>query len=191
MAATDKRIFQIEARAAAPEDDNALYVEGYAATFNSPTVLYSFDGVDYKEVIDARAFDNADMSDVIFNYDHSGKVMARTRNNTLELSTDSRGLHVRARLDGTTEGRSLYQEIQGGYVDRMSFQFSVAEDSYDRKTNTRTILKVKRLYDVSAVSIPAYDDTSIQARSYFEAEADKVKAEEQRARLLLALNTII
>lgn len=191
MATTDKRIFTIEARAAADESDSALYVEGYAATFNSPTVLYSFDGVDYKEVIDARAFDGVDMSDVIFNYDHSGKVMARTRNNTLELSTDTRGLRIRARLDGTTEGRSLYQEIQGGYVDRMSFQFSVAEDKYDRSTHTRTIMRVKKLYDVSAVSIPAYDDTSIQARNYFEAEADKLKAEEKRARLLLALDTII
>lgn len=189
MVQTDKRSFTIEARAA--EDAEGMYVEGYAATFNSPTVLYSFDGVDYKEVIDARAFDGADMSDVIFNYDHSGKVMARTRNSTLELSTDSRGLRIRARLDGTAEGRNLFQEIQGGYVDRMSFQFSVAEDSYDRSSQTRKILRVKKLYDVSAVSIPAYNDTSISARSYFEAEAEKEKRETaERQRFLFILNTL-
>ncbi|WP_424766306.1 HK97 family phage prohead protease [Paenibacillus sp. sgz302251] len=188
----DYRTFEVEARSIDGSDD--LLVEGYAATFNSPTVLYSYDGVDYKEVIDARAFEGADMSDVIFNYNHGGKVVARTRNNTLELTTDSRGLHIRAKVGGTVEGRNLHQEIRDGYIDRMSFRFAVAEDSYDRKTQTRTILKFKKIYDVSAVDIPAYDDTSIQARSFFEAEAEKMKREaedaEKRQRLLLLIDTI-
>ncbi|WP_028609727.1 HK97 family phage prohead protease [Paenibacillus harenae] len=193
----DFRVFTIEARAAdVGEGSEELFVEGYAATFNSPTVLYSYDGVDYKEVIDARAFDGADMSDVIFNYNHGGKVVARTRNGTLELKTDARGLHVRARLGGTEDGRKLHQEIRDGYIDRMSFRFAIAEDGdeYDRKTQTRKIKQFKKIYDVSAVDIPAYDDTIISARSFFEAEAEKEKRAtadaEQRQRLLLYLNTL-
>ncbi|OBZ13342.1 HK97 family phage prohead protease [Bacillus sp. FJAT-26390] len=189
------RLFEVEARSADIDGGSQeLFVEGYAATFNSPTVLYSFDGVDYKEVIDARAFEGADMSDVIFNYNHGGKVVARNRNGTLELKTDNKGLHIRARLDGTVEGRNLHQEIKDGYIDRMSFRFAVDVDGskYDRATQTRTITKFKKIYDVSAVDIPAYDDTNISARSFFEAEAEKTKQEaedaEQRQRLLLALN---
>jgi hypothetical protein len=157
------------------DGENDLYVEGYAATFDQPTVLMEYDGVEYKEQIDDKAFDEADMSDVIFNYNHGGKVMARTRNKTLQLTVDEKGLYVRAKLDGTDEGRKLYEEINGGYIDRMSFAFTVAEESYDRDNHTRTIRKVKKLYDVSAVDIPAYDSTSISARSFFEAEAEKEK----------------
>lgn len=157
------------------DGENDLYVEGYAATFDDPTVLWEYDGVEYKEQIDDKAFDEADMSDVIFNYNHGGKVMARTRNKTLQLTLDEKGLYVRAKLDGTDEGRKLYEEINGGYIDRMSFAFTVAEESYDRDNHTRTIRKVKKLYDVSAVDIPAYDSTSISARSFFEAEAEKEK----------------
>jgi HK97 family phage prohead protease len=103
--------------------------------------------------------------------------MARTRNKTLQLSVDDRGLYIRARLDGTEEGRKLYEEVKGGYLDKMSFAFSVAEEDYSGDTQTRTIKKIQRLYDVSVVSLPAYDDTSISARSYFSAVAE----EERRA----------
>jgi HK97 family phage prohead protease len=164
--------FQIRAA----EENQELYVEGYAATFNDPTVLWEYDGVQYKEQIDDRAFEEADMSDVIFNYNHSGKVMARTRNKTLQLSTDSSGLYIRARLDGTKEGRNIYEEIQGGYLDRMSFQFTVSESAYDSENRMRTVRKVKKLYDVSAVDIPAYDTTSIYARSL----SDLVRAEKEK-----------
>lgn len=168
------RNFNFEIRAAG-EDNGEKYVEGYAATFNSPTVLYEYDGIQYKEQINDKAFAEADMSDVIFNYNHGGKVMARTRNKTLELKTDSKGLFIRARLDGTEEGRKLYEEIKGGYIDRMSFAFKVTESSYDSQLRLRTILRIKKVYDVSAVDIPAYSDTSISARSFFEAEAEKEK----------------
>ena len=104
------------------------------------------------------------MEDVIFNYNHGGKVLARTRNDTLWLTVDDTGVFVRARLDGTEEGRRLYEEIAGGYIDRMSFAFTVREEDYDESEHLWTIYKVKRLYDVSAVDIPAYDDTSIAAR---------------------------
>lgn len=178
------------------EGDQSFIADGYAAKFNSPTVLFEHAGVQYKEVIDARAFDGADMSDVIFQYDHKGKVMARTKNNTLQLVVDNTGLKVEARLGGTAEGRTLHQEIHDGYVDKMSFRFKVAPggDKYDQATRTRTITKIQKVYDVSAVSIPAYDDTNISARSFFEAEVEKEKQAardaEQRQRLLLFLNTL-
>ena len=187
----DYRFFEIEARSADIEGGGEeLYVEGYALTFNEPTVLWEYDGVEYKEQIDARAFADADMSDVIFNYNHGGKVVARTRNQTLSLTIDNRGLYIRARLDGTDEGRKLYQEIRGGYIDRMSFSWVTAPNGseYDATTHMRTVRKVKKLYDVSAVDIPAYDTTSISARSLVAAEEEikqAAQAAEKRKRLLL------
>lgn len=171
------------------EETDGLFVEGYALTFDQPTVMYELDGLQYKEMIDARALNSADLTDVIFNYNHSGKVMARTRNKTLELSTDLRGLHIRAKLDGTEEGRKLYEEIKGGYIDRMSFSFTVADQRYDKENRMRVITGIRKVYDVSAVDIPAYDTTSIVARSFFEAEAEKERkaldSAQERRKLLL------
>ena len=191
-----ERKFEFETRAVKTDQGDELYVEGYAAVFDSPTVLFEYDGVEYKEQICRGAFDGCQMSDVIFNYNHEGKVLARTRNKTLELSIDEKGLKIRARLDGTEEGRRLYEEIKGGYVDRMSFAFTVREESFDTAEHQWNVRKIKRLYDTSAVSIPAYDDTSIEARKSFilEAEAqEKAKAAaeaalaERRTKLLLRL----
>ena len=163
-----ERLFQVQTRAVETPGEDAvqqeLYVEGYAVRFDSPTVLFEYSGTEYKEQIDRHAFDGALMEDVIFNYNHGGKVLARTRNDTLWLTVDDNGVFVRARLDGTEEGRRLYEEIAGGYIDRMSFAFTVREEGYDESEHLWTICKVKRLYDVSAVDIPAYDDTSIAAR---------------------------
>lgn len=174
------------------EGKEELWVEGYAARFNSPTVLFEMDGNEYKEQIDSDAFSEAKMDDVIFNYNHSGRVMARTRNKTLQLAVDDNGLFIRARLDGTEEGRSLYNDIQNGYIDRMSFRFTIGKEAYDYQNRTWTVLRVKRLYDVSAVDIPAYDDTSIEARkAAAEAEARerqrKADAELMRQKLILKL----
>jgi HK97 family phage prohead protease len=175
------------------ENQEGLFVEGYAVTFDQPTVLFSMNGAEYSEQIDSKAFDQANMSDVIFNYNHSGKVMARTRNNTLLLRVDPQGLYIQARLDGTEEGRKMYEEIQGGYIDRMSFQFSIAEESYDKDKRLFTVRKIKKLYDVSAVDIPAYDTTSISARSFLEAEAEKERkaAEAAELRKKLILKTLL
>ncbi len=180
--------FEYQCRAAAEgEDEGAMYVEGYALVFDSPTVLFEMNGVEYREQICKGALDDTQMSDVIFNYNHAGKVMARTRNNTLELSVDDHGLFVRARLDGTAEGRELYDEIQGKYIDKMSFRFTIAEESFDETNHQWNIRKIKRLYDVSAVDIPAYDDTQIEARRA-EAEAHKRDLEtRQRAAAAAAL----
>lgn len=169
-----RQFAEFSLRAEKKEAENSeLYIEGIAATFNSPTVLFEYNGVEYKEQIDRFAFDDADMNDVIFNYNHSGKVMARTRNKTLELWVENDGLHIRAKLDGTVEGRTLYEEVQGGYIDRMSFAFTIKESSYNTDEHLRTIRKVKKIYDVSAVDIPAYDTTSLSARNSFEVEIEK------------------
>ncbi len=172
------------------EGENDAYIaRGTAVVFNVPTCLYEWDGVKYYEVIDRHAFDECDMSDVIFNYNHGGKVVARLRNKTLSLLINDRGLDMESDLSGTVAGRELYEEIDGGYIDKMSFSFSVRESSYDNQTHTRTITKIKKLYDVSAVDIPAYQETSISARSFFEEEHSKeIAALEQarRRRLLIA-----
>ncbi|MCH5352957.1 MAG: HK97 family phage prohead protease [Acutalibacter sp.] len=178
-----------------PRDEGAeeYRVKGTAVVFNTPTCLYEFDGVKYYEVIDRHAFDECDMSDVIFNYNHGGKVVARLRNKTLALQIDDTGLHMEADLSGTAAGRELYEEIDGGYIDKMSFSFVVAESKYDVETHTRTITKIRKLYDVSAVDIPAYEETSISARSFFEEEYSKeiaaLEQAERRRRLIARTRT--
>lgn len=160
------RRFEVKTRQVDAKDGSELWVEGYAVRFNSPTVLYEEMGMDICEQILPEAFQACDLGDVIFNYNHSGHVMARTRNGTLVVTLDEEGLYIQARLDGTDEGRKMYEEISKGYIDRMSFAFTVAPggDQFDPANNLWTISKIKRLYDVSAVDIPAYDDTSIAAR---------------------------
>lgn len=176
--------------------EESMIVEGYATTFNQPYMLY--DGRYYKvvEQIAPTAFAECDMADVIMQYDHEGRVFARTRNGTLSLMVDSVGLKVTADLSGTDIGRQLYQEIKGGYTDKMSFGFVVAEDQRtsvvdhenDVETVTRTITKIKKLYDVSAVSIPANDMTSISARRFADGVIGEIKAERlERAKKKLKL----
>lgn len=170
---------------AADENNEDMIVEGYATTFNQPYLLY--DGRFYKvvEQIAPTAFNECDMSDVIMQYDHEGRVFARNKNGTLILAADAIGLKITAKLGGTDIGRQLYQEIKGRYTDKMSFGFVVAEDERvstvdhenEVETVTRTITKIKKLYDVSAVSIPANDMTSISARRYADGVIGEIKAE--------------
>ena len=182
------------------DEGDGMIVDGYATTFNQPYLLY--DGRDYKvlEQIAPSAFDECDMSDVIMQYNHEGRVFARNRNGTLTLTADAIGLKMTADLSGTDIGRQLYQEIKGGYTDKMSFGFVVAEDQrtviVDHETNvetvTRTITKIKKLYDVSAVSIPANDMTSISARRYADGVIDGIKAERlERAKKLKKLRLML
>jgi HK97 family phage prohead protease len=155
-----------------PEEgaDQKKIVEGYASTFDEPYKLYSGEGWELWETVDRSAFDETDMSDVIMQYNHEGRVFARTRNNTLSVKPDEKGLFISADLGGTEIGRELYEEISGGYTDRMSFGFTVTGDMEEREQNdagvwiyTRHITSVGKLFDVSAVSIPANDGTSISA----------------------------
>ena len=178
--APQREIRMAEIRALEPADDGEMIVEGRAVVYESPTVMYEIDGVKYYEVIARGALEGADLRDVPFKYNHSNSVMvmARTRNKTLELIPDDQGLLVRARLANTTAGRDLYELIRRGDVDKMSFAFTVDKDEYDRNTRTRRILRFKRIWDVSAVDTPAYDQTYISARSWFAAQAE---AERQAA----------
>lgn len=169
--------------------EEGMIAEGYATTFNDPYLLYSEPGFEIYEEVDSHAFDDCDMSDVIMQYDHRGRVFARNKNNTLTCEPDEKGLHIRADLSGTDIGRQLYQEIKGGYTDKMSYGYTVRKDErkevYDRDTDTtriyRTVLEIAKLYDVSAVSLPANEGTSISARNYCDGVIAEVKAERQRA----------
>lgn len=169
-------------------DDPERIVEGYATVFNEPYELWSYDGYTVLEQIDSKAFDDCDMSDVIMQYDHEGRVFARTSNGTLQVDPDEKGLHIRADLSGTDIGRDLFEEIRGGYTTKMSFGFRVAEDKREvtenHEDNTvtvlRTITKISKLYDVSAVSIPANDATSISARNFGEGVIAEIMEEHQK-----------
>lgn len=182
---------------AGADQAHQMIVEGYATTFNEQYVLY--EGRYYKivEQIDPHAFDECDMSDVIMQYDHEGRVYARTKNSTLTLATDSTGLKVTADLGGTELGRQLYDEIRNGYTDKMSFGFVVGEDKREETTDhmndvttvLRTITKITKLYDVSAVSLPANDATSISARKYSDGVIEGIKAERlERANRIKRIN---
>lgn len=178
MISKDRQYRNFEVRAL---EEEGMIVEGYAVTFNQPTVMYEFDGIEYKEEIDKNAFDGAEMRDVVLNYNHDGKPFARTKNSTLKLSIDDFGLKIRADLSGTEEGRKTYEEVKGGYLDKMSFAFNVSKEEYDTTQRLRRITGIKRLFDVAIVDLPAYDTTSVYARSeskvFFEAEAEKERLE--------------
>ena len=164
----------------AVEDEEQRYiVEGYATTYDDPYVMYSYDGIDYKEEISRDALAGADMSDVIFLYNHEGMVFARQSNGTLELSSDERGLHVRADLGSTEASREMFESIKAGLVTQMSWAFTINVDAYDERTHTRTITSVKKVYDVSAVSIPANPSTDISARSYYDGVIEEERRRER------------
>lgn len=172
--------------------DTEFYVEGYATTFEQPYVLYEVDGVQYKEVIDRRALDGADLSDVIMQYDHGGRVFARTgRSNTLLVEPDSHGLFVAADLSKTGQARSLHEDISAGLITKMSWAFTVREDSYDRETHTRRILSIRKVFDVSAVSMPANPATEISARSYFDGVIEAERQERLAAQAAARRKQII
>lgn len=158
--------------------DTDYYVEGYATTFDDPYVMWEYDGIQYKEVIDRHALDGADLSDVIMQFDHSGRVFARTgKSNTLLIEPQDRGLFMAADLSKTEQARSMHEDIAAGLITKMSWAFTVQEDSYDRETHTRRILKIKKVYDVSAVSFPANPSTDISARSWIDGVIEAEKAE--------------
>lgn len=165
----------------APDEEKR--VKGYATTFDQPYKLWGDNSVEIWEVVDRNAFAKTDTSDVIMQFDHQGRVFARTRNKTLALRSDEHGLLIDADLGGTEIGRELYEEIKGGYIDRMSFGFTVRGDEWsDRmedgvEIRTRRITDIGKLYDVSAVSIPANDSTSISVRSLVDGEIARLEAE--------------
>lgn len=141
-------------------EENKMIIEGYPIVFESPATH------GFTEIIDRRALDSCDMSDVPLKYNHedSHPIMARTRNRSLELKKDEKGLYMRAELLDTTTNIDIYKSIKAGLLDKMSFAFTVKEESYDYDTDTRRILAIEKLYDVSVVDMPFYDSTSLYAR---------------------------
>ena len=168
-------------------------VTGYATTFNEPYVLFEDDDIVYREQVDSKAFEETDMTDVIMQYDHEGRVFARTNNNTLTVTPDEKGLYIEADLGGTEIGRQLFDEIRGGYTDKMSFGFVVDKDEELRSEADdgrvdilRTITGISKLFDVSAVSIPANDGTSIgvSTRGRIDGVIDEIRTERSEAEKL-------
>lgn len=175
------------------ENSEEKRVSGYATTFNEPYVLYEDENVTYREQVDPHAFDETDMTDVIMQYDHEGRVFARISNNTLSVNADDKGLFISADLGGTEIGRALYEEIRGGYTNKMSFGFVVDKDeelrtdAEDGRTDIlRTITSISKLYDVSAVSIPANNGTTIGAttRSLIDGAIEQIRTERFEAEQL-------
>ena len=172
------------------EEAESKTVEGFATTFNEPYTLYEDKDLVYREQVAPEAFEDTDMTDVIMQYDHSGRVFARTSNNTLEVTPTEKGLLIKADLGGTEIGRNLYEEIAGGYTDKMSFGFTVENDEELRTEAEdgridilRTTTGIAKLYDVSAVSIPANDGTSISVstRSRIDGAIEELRAERLEA----------
>ena len=177
-----------------PTDDEQKIVEGNFSTYDSPYLLraYDVDGVKVEvwEQVNKGSFDDTDLDDVIMQYDHIGRVFARKSNGTLELDLDETP-HMRANLGGTEIGRQLFEEIKGGYTTKMSFGFTVSADEVTRTEENndgqrtikilRSIKSIKKLYDVSAVSLPANEQTEISARSYADGVSDAVFKEIEEA----------
>lgn len=173
------------------ENEGQMIVEGYGAVFDSPTVICDYDGIEYKEVIDRHALDAADFSKCCLKYNHEDNVpiLARTRNGSLVTEIDNYGLKFRAKLFNTSAARDVYAIVKEGGLDKCSFAFTVKRAEYDQQTHTRKILEIDKVFDISIVDIPAYDDTNVVARSFFEMEIEKEKELEsdadKRKRILL------
>lgn len=191
MTKLNREYRNMELRISPPQEDTeeSFMVEGYASTYE-PYTLFSMDGVDYKEQILPTAFDEADLSDVVFRIDHEGRVYARSSAGTVEVWHDDHGLGQRTDLSRTAAAREVFADIAAGNYPKMSFAFIVAEDGdeYDRKTHTRTIKRIAKVFDVSPVSFPANPGTelSVSTRDYFDGVIEMERAErlaaEQRER---------
>lgn len=171
--------FNIELRAD-EENKNKMIIEGYAAVFDSETLIGD-ERWGFYESIDKRAFESANMKDVPLKYNHSDAVpiLARTRNKSLTLKTDDKGLFIHAELLDTQDSIDMYKRIKAGLIDKMSFAFTVKEEDVQKgEVPHRKITKFDRIFDVSVVDTPAYEDTSIYARSLERAEAWKDKSED-------------
>ena len=177
---------------AEPSEDKKMELKGYAVVFNSPETY------GYTEVIDEHALDDADMSDVVlrYNHDESFMVLARTRNNSLKLSVDEKGLFMDATLqDNITEHKNIYNAVDSGLIDKQSFAFTVEEDEYDYETDTRTITKIGKLFDVSVVDQPFYNATDVSVASknddFLERRAELRKQHEEKKALKEAKEKLI
>ncbi len=174
MIKNKKEIRLLEVRASENEE---MTIEGYAVIFDSPATHY------WTETVERNAFDGCDMTDVCMKYNHEDNylLLARTRNKSLLLEVDDKGLKIKAKLIDTSSNRDIYKSIQAGLLDKMSFAFTVAEDEWDYEKNIRVIKKIDKLFDVSVVDVPFYDSTEIFARS----KEEYIKEKDNYTRLTL------
>lgn len=170
------------------QEEERKIVSGYASVFNTPYTLFEDDELVIQEQVSDKAFENADITDVIFQYNHEGRVFARVSNGTLKVAPDDKGLSIEADLGGTDIGNQLYQEIKGEYTTKMSYGYTVdgadwTESRLDdgRILELRTVTSVSKVYDVSAVSIPANNATSISVRNLSDGVIEQVRAERLKA----------
>lgn len=175
--------------------ESDYYVEGYAARYD-PYVLYYDGDQPVYERFEPGCFDSADMSDIIMQYDHAGKVMARTSNGSLIVQPDENGLFIAADLGRTEAARDLFADIKAGMVTKMSWRFRVGDYYYDAAARTIVHTRIAKVYDVAPVSIPANDNTEINARAWVDgeiAQAARREAEldERRRKLRTKINNTI
>lgn len=178
-----------ELRALENNDEDKMIIEGYAAVFETETDLGWC-----KEIISRDAFNNCNMSDCVLKYNHNDSclILARTKNKSLELTVDSKGLKIRAILIDTTQNRDIYKMIRAGLLDKMSFAFAVKKQEWDYENDIRRITEISQLFDVSVVDVPAYDATEIYARgkenyTKEKEQYQKEKLEREKLNLLLSL----
>ena len=176
--------------------DTDYYVEGYAARFDPYVLYHDYDDQPVYECFERGAFDNCDMSDIIMQFDHEGKVMARTSNGSLIVEVTEKGLFVAADLGRTEAARELYGDIKAGMVTKMSWRFRCGDYFYEPETRTIVHKTVKKIYDVAAVSIPANDNTEINARSWVNGVIDlaarsEAELDERRRKLRIKISNIL
>ena len=186
------RSFDFMTRAKEEGDKPSFLVAGYASTFEEYTLGEDANAI-YRERIEPTAFNETDMSDVVFLLDHTGRVYARTKNDTVKLTINDKGLYTETDLSKTSASRGVYEDIEAGNYSQMSFAFTVAEDHYfetregDKPVYTRVIDRVKKVFDISAVGFPANPTTDIgvATRNAFDGAIESIKAErlkEERAK---------
>ena len=170
------------------EEENEMIIEGYAVVFDSPATHSG-----YTEIVDKNAFNVCDMRDVSLKYNHKDSVLilARTRNKSLQLTVDDKGLFFRAKLIDTNTNKDVYKMIKSRLLDKCSFAFTVDKEEYDYDTDTRRILGIDKLFDVSVVDVPFYDSTNVVARNkeefIKEKEKKELKLEKEKLKLMLSL----
>lgn len=180
-------------------DKGKMIIEGKAISFNDKITLFKMDGIEYHEIIAKGALDGADITECFLKYNHSDHVMgmARTKNGTLQIFVRDDGVYIRAELANTSGGRDLYELVKRGDIDKMSFSFTIAEEEYDALDHTWTVKKIGKLYDVAAVTVPAYQNTFLTARRLEDAEAlrkvevetsKRVDVEAEKKRMLMLLD---
>lgn len=178
----ERRLIEIRA---VENEENKMLIEGYAITFDKPAT-HQYGSRKFTEIIKKGALDKTDMKDVPMRYNHNDNVMimARTRNKSLKLTVDEKGLKVEANLLDTQSNRDLYKAIKEGLIDKMSFAFNVADGgdtwTFGEKETTREVNNIAKLWDVSVVDTPFYDSTSVYTRSFELLESEERRLESLR-----------